>query len=312
MRCPKCGFISFDQVELCSKCAHDVSEVMGELKGTALQTQFSFFLGSVVGGRLAGDTAVETPLSEEVEIDSDILGENEESVGEEQLEIQFDSDEEETGSADLSLDEDVTEAPEIDFSGLEDEESGEETVLQEDLDLHDDDLDADLADLQLSADEVEADSDTDLALETDTDLDLESDTGLGLKSEPESAVEVPDEFERGVKLNIEVDMEDEPDQVEVALDEIDLSDLVIEDEVESDFTESGEESDEEEVIELEALALDGMEDQDDPEMFDMSVSGGSEENSESSSSDEDFGSLALEDNSAIAELKIESASNEGV
>ncbi len=303
MRCPKCGFISFDQVELCSKCAHDVSKVMGELKGTALQTQFSFFLGSVVGGRLAGDTAVETSLSEEVEIDSDILGENEEAVEEEQLEIQFDSDEEETGSADLSLDEDVTESPEIDFSGLEDEESGEESALQEDLDLHDDDLDDDLADLQLSADEDEADS--------DADLDLESDTGLGLGSEPESVVEIPDEMERGVKLNIEVDMEDEPDQVEVALDEIDLSDLVIEDEVESDVTESGEESGEEEVIELEALSLEGMEDQDDPEMFDMSVSGGSEENSESSSSDEDFGSLALEDNPAIGELKIESASSEG-
>ena len=303
MRCPKCGFISFDQVELCSKCAHDVSKVMGELKGTALQTQFSFFLGSVVGGRLAGDTAVETPLSEEVEIDSDILGENEEAVEEEQLEIQFDSDEEETGSTDLSLDEDVTESPEIDFSGLEDEESGDESVLQEDLDLHDDDLDDDLADLQLSADEDEADP--------DADLDLESDTDLALGAEPESVVEVPDEMERGVKLNIEVDMEDEPDQVEVALDEIDLSDLVIEDEVESDLTESGEESGEEEVIELEALSLDGMEDQGDPEMFDMSVSGGSEESSEGSSSDEDFGSLALEDNPAIGELKIESASSEG-
>ncbi|MEA3547495.1 MAG: hypothetical protein U9R66_07510 [Thermodesulfobacteriota bacterium] len=304
MRCPKCGFISFDQMKSCSKCAHDVSNVMGELKGTALQTQFSFFLGSVVGGRLAGDTAVETPLSEEVEIDSDILGENEEAVGEEQLEIQFDSDEEETGSADLSLDEDVTVSPEIDFSGLEDEESGEESVLQENLDLHDDDLDEDLADLQLSADEDEADS--------DAGLDLESDTGLGLGAEPESVVEVPDEMERGVKLNIEVDMEDEPDQVEVALDEIDLSDLVIEDDVESDVAESAEESGEEEVIELEALSLDSIEDQDDPEMLDMSVSSESEDNSESSSSDEDFGSLVLENDPAIGELKVESASSEGV
>ncbi len=302
MRCPKCGFISFDQVELCPKCAHDVSKIMEELKGTALQTQFSFFLGSVVGGSLAGDTSVETPLPEEVESDSNILGENEEAVEEEQLEIQLDSDEEESDSADLSLDEDVTESPEIDFSGLEDEESGEESVLQEDLDFHDDDLDDDLADLQLSADEDEADS--------DADLDLESDTGPGLESEPESVVEIPDEMERGVKLNIEVDMEDEPDQVEVALDEIDLSDLVIEDEVESDLTESGEESSEEEVIELEALTLDDMEDQDNPEMFDMSVSSVSEENSESSSS-EDFGSLALEDNPAIGELKIESAASEG-
>lgn len=273
MRCPKCGFISFDQVESCSKCGHDVSKVTGELKGTALKTQFSFFLGSVIGGHLAGDTAEETSPPEEMGIDSDISAENEETVEEEQLEIQFDADEKEFDSADLSLDEEVTESPEIDFSGFEDDESGEESALQEDLNLEDEGM----ADLQLSDDEAE----------------------------PKSVVDIPDEPERGVKLNIEVDMEDEPDQLEVALDEIDLSDLVIEDEEKPDSAKLGEESGAEEILELESLSLDGMKDQGDSDMFDMSLGDESEENSENG--DEEIASLVLEDDSEIGELKIESA-----
>ena len=302
MRCPKCGFISFDQVEVCSKCGRDVSQVTGELKGTALKTQFSFFLGSVVGGHLAGDTAEETSPPEEIAADPEIFAENEEAVEEEPLELHLDDDEEEAVSADLSLDEEESDSPdlsleeeapesaEIDFSGLEQEESGEASVSREDLDL---DLeDEDLEDLKLSDNEGEVDA--------DIDLDLESGS--------EAVVEIPDEQERGVKLNLDVDIEDEPNEVEVALDEIDLSDLVIEDEDESGFAEEIEEPGER-VVELEALSLDGMEDQDDSDMFDVSLSNEGEENSENHV--EDIDSLSLEDGPAIGELEVESAVREG-
>ena len=48
MRCPKCGFISFDHVASCSKCGRDVSEVAAELQGTSIQTEMPMFLGTAL------------------------------------------------------------------------------------------------------------------------------------------------------------------------------------------------------------------------------------------------------------------------
>ncbi|MBU0674368.1 MAG: hypothetical protein KJ950_06980 [Proteobacteria bacterium] len=48
MRCPKCKFISFDDLATCAKCSNDLSSVIGELKGTCSETNISFFLGPVI------------------------------------------------------------------------------------------------------------------------------------------------------------------------------------------------------------------------------------------------------------------------
>jgi hypothetical protein len=47
MRCPKCKFISFDDLSNCAKCAYDLSALSAELNGTCKETHLQFFLGSV-------------------------------------------------------------------------------------------------------------------------------------------------------------------------------------------------------------------------------------------------------------------------
>lgn len=48
MRCPKCKFISFDDLSNCAKCTHDLSAVAAELNGTCTETHLEFFLGPVI------------------------------------------------------------------------------------------------------------------------------------------------------------------------------------------------------------------------------------------------------------------------
>ncbi len=44
MRCPKCGFISFDNVETCLKCNKDISEVSAAFEGTTFNVTTPVFL----------------------------------------------------------------------------------------------------------------------------------------------------------------------------------------------------------------------------------------------------------------------------
>jgi hypothetical protein len=48
MRCPKCKFISFDDLSNCAKCANDLSALGSELDGTCKETHLGFFLRSVI------------------------------------------------------------------------------------------------------------------------------------------------------------------------------------------------------------------------------------------------------------------------
>ena len=48
MRCPKCGFISFDHLTSCTKCGKDVAEVASELQGTSIKVDAPMFLGSAL------------------------------------------------------------------------------------------------------------------------------------------------------------------------------------------------------------------------------------------------------------------------
>lgn len=50
MRCPKCGYISFDYVESCAKCSRDLSALAETLEGTALMVEEPDFLSAAVGG----------------------------------------------------------------------------------------------------------------------------------------------------------------------------------------------------------------------------------------------------------------------
>lgn len=127
MKCPKCGYISFDHHNACPKCKKDISAERGKLNLSDFTPSVPFLLGALTG--MADDSIME------IEIAASGVGHP--APAEEELEVEEHSasileDEDEAASIDhdlmISLDEE--------WSPLEEEE--EESVLSEsgmDLDL---------------------------------------------------------------------------------------------------------------------------------------------------------------------------------
>ncbi len=76
MRCPKCGYISFDHLERCKKCGKDIVEATADLDGTVFETVAPVFLkfetageGGGEGGMAAeaADQGIDLELDEEFE-----------------------------------------------------------------------------------------------------------------------------------------------------------------------------------------------------------------------------------------------------
>lgn len=63
MLCPKCGFISFDNLSACGKCKNDLSVLSQELHGTAAAVTGTFFLRSVLN---------ESSASQETDAENDV------------------------------------------------------------------------------------------------------------------------------------------------------------------------------------------------------------------------------------------------
>ncbi len=144
MRCPKCGFISFDLVETCGKCGKDISGEMGLPKGTTTYIEPPRFL------RLdAAKADPEEPegVEEEMEFETEdaVMDMEEESS----REIEFSLDEEparagepeieevemDLGMADISLEETspAEMAGEIDLGEIEEPPQQEEEDFTIDL-----------------------------------------------------------------------------------------------------------------------------------------------------------------------------------
>jgi hypothetical protein len=70
MRCPKCGYISYDHLTACAKCGRDVSELAAELQGTSIKTEAPMFLSGALGA-FSGEE-VEFSFEEEGEEEADI------------------------------------------------------------------------------------------------------------------------------------------------------------------------------------------------------------------------------------------------
>jgi hypothetical protein len=137
MRCPKCGFITFDHLETCSKCHKDISAISQQLSGTILAAEPPVFLQFNVSesvpeevhsvGTVAEDDLVDTEIdleagdlddSSEIEFDfedeaADAPGqmtiEDEEDfdlplTDEDPMEIVMDSDEEAVEEEDGAID----------------------------------------------------------------------------------------------------------------------------------------------------------------------------------------------------------------
>jgi hypothetical protein len=63
MRCPKCGYISFDHLANCNKCSRDLSDSRETLNLPDFEPQVPFLLGSLVGEMQGGGAAYQQELS---------------------------------------------------------------------------------------------------------------------------------------------------------------------------------------------------------------------------------------------------------
>jgi len=143
MRCPKCGYISFDHAETCSKCKKDISAQSEQLSGTILLAEAPAYLQfnmTESDGMGVGRGIDVSPDETEFQAGSAVTVENEEP--ETADEIAFDFPEEDSGSSradgqnesedfDLPLndnddeieivmeEEESVDTPQVDFSGLD-------------------------------------------------------------------------------------------------------------------------------------------------------------------------------------------------
>ncbi|MCK5229448.1 MAG: hypothetical protein KAR13_04230, partial [Desulfobulbaceae bacterium] len=140
MRCPKCGFISFDHLTLCSKCGKELAETSEQLKGTSIKSSTSYFLNSVFGVETAepkngaAGEADAYDADDSIELDISTEGPDEDEIDLSGLEVDDKEDSEEAagiimpGMEELS-DEDASEGGivfSLDESELEVKEQNEE------------------------------------------------------------------------------------------------------------------------------------------------------------------------------------------
>ncbi len=191
MRCPKCGYISFDHVETCLKCNKAISGSQ-EAEGTTYQASAPSFLQVPQGN----DPVEETTSDSEIEFggaedefefadpDLDVLVEEGEDI-----ELQGNDDSEdvinlEDAGSDFQLEADEAGSDIGDFD-FELEDDGEELAAPPSLNVPDE-L-SDLSDLAPpvqgqadSGDSMNLSLDDDMSMDEDLDLDgLDLDLGLG-------------------------------------------------------------------------------------------------------------------------------------
>lgn len=169
MRCPKCGFISFDHLTSCAKCGRDVSQVAAELQGTSIKVETPMFLSEALAafsesGESFEEHAMEAEVGQDVDFDMEMEAETEEPAemaGAAEGEVDFSFEDEAPGMA--AAEEPAVEATEESFEELdfveaaeEEEEGGLEFELEDFMEDIDEDEPAS------SSTEVEADVDIDL------------------------------------------------------------------------------------------------------------------------------------------------------
>ena len=101
MRCPKCGFISFDHLTACAKCGRDITQVAAELQGTSIKVEAPMFLsGALAAFSEAGasfeEHAMETDIDQGIDFDMDMGAEETETISmaepEEQIDFSFEDE----------------------------------------------------------------------------------------------------------------------------------------------------------------------------------------------------------------------------
>ena len=95
MRCPKCGYISFDNVEKCLKCKKNIADASSLFQGSVLKVTTPVFLKLVPDEEEVEEVAAE---SEELE-----LAEEEFEISDPDLDILLEEDEGTTAEVQLEM-----------------------------------------------------------------------------------------------------------------------------------------------------------------------------------------------------------------
>ncbi len=129
MRCPKCGFISFDHLTSCAKCGKDIAEVASEVQGTSIKVETPMFLSTALAAYSDNEdsfeeVAMEDEFDEGIDFSMDDAPAGEETVemGGAEADVDFSFEEEEAGP-DINLAEVEEEALTMDVEAEEAVES---------------------------------------------------------------------------------------------------------------------------------------------------------------------------------------------
>jgi hypothetical protein len=181
MRCPKCGFISFDHLASCSKCGRDISEVASELQGTSIKVDPPMFLS----GALAAFAESEESFEEHA-MEDDVAGGIDFNMEMEDEAVEMDAA-----------------AEDVDFS-FEEEEEAFDVAPEEDADFEivEEEEGADISLAEAEAEEAGiAEEDVDIELEAEAEDTFEE---LDFMSSV-------DEEEGGLEFDLEDFIEDRDD-----------------------------------------------------------------------------------------------------
>ena len=190
MRCPKCSYISFDQVENCARCGKDVSELSQTLNGAIFNAVAPNYLAPV-----EGEESYYQEIAENVEHEEIVLGEVDEEEG---LEIDFDETAEEevvfASSASEAV-ESLDQEPDIDLDMFADESTGDDELEEifsgkniEDEEISDIHFDEDHEEIDFTSSldkEVGESEDREIEIDLDLFADDSADSPVFTSSEEE-------------------------------------------------------------------------------------------------------------------------------
>lgn len=274
MKCPKCGYVSFDYNQICPKCNKDVSEERNRLNLPDYEPSTPFLIGALTGGLdespmdmgigAAQESAATSPEDVFSTGEEAIASGGDESSSQDELDISLDggfaSDE---MAEEPSLSEDVTDLPTKEALG------DEESVVDEDIS----DMDFELESTEgvLEEGETAAPSSTAMGAGTDEEITFDLDESgqeEGAAGEP-SVEDLSIDEEEDLSLDLEELASEESIDIGPLTDDeagpseedlsIDLEDLNLdEDELEESMTpeDSSAPGNQESDIDLDSISLD--------------------------------------------------------
>ncbi len=230
MKCPKCGYISFDFNQVCPKCNKDISDMREKMGFPSYRPSPPSLLGALIGE--AGDSAIGLSMEGGAEpgmVTPGVDFSPEDSQAIEAMEETFQNGEglelpSEEGSEELDIADLITVSPE-DIGGEEAEgETGVEEGL-EDLELGDISGEEEATAVPEEAEEEAVSLDMeDLELEAEPALDDSQELELDLELEPEEGIDAT-LSEEDVTLESDTDSagSNEPGEIDLS-DTLDIED----------------------------------------------------------------------------------------